>query len=57
MLQLQELHGPFDVRQAALAELEMPFTAHAARQTFGFHARLELADLAELCFGQIGLIG
>ena len=52
MLQLQELHGPFAVRQAALAEFEMPVAPHAARQAFGFHARLELADLAELCIGE-----
>ena len=45
VLELHELHGPFHVRQAALAELQMPFTAHAARQTLGFHAGLELVDV------------
>ena len=30
----------------------MPFTAHAARQTLGFHAGLELADVLQFCFSQ-----
>ena len=30
----------------------MPVAPHAARQAFGFHARLELADLAELGVGE-----
>ena len=47
-LQLHELHGPLDVREPAVAELEVRLAVGAARQPLGLHPRLEGADLAHL---------
>lgn len=48
MLQLQQLHGPFDIRQASPAEFEMPVASHTTWQTFRLHTRLESAYLLQL---------
>ncbi|OPZ52178.1 MAG: hypothetical protein BWY91_02422 [bacterium ADurb.BinA028] len=48
MAQLEELDGPFDVGEAAPAELEMGAWVGAARQSFGLHPCLHRPDLAHL---------
>ena len=53
MLQLQQLDRPLNVRQSALAELQMAIPTYSARQTFSFHTCLEFADFGDLRFRKI----
>ena len=46
MLQLQQLHGPFDIRQASPAEFEMPVASHTTWQTLRLHTRRTAYRLA-----------
>ena len=47
VLELEELDCPFDVRQSSPAEFEVTLGVDAARDPFGFHARLHPSHLAD----------
>ena len=47
MLELQDLHRPLDVGQAAGTQLDMACGIRSTRQTLCLHARLETADLSQ----------
>ena len=50
--QLEQLHRPLDVGQAAPAELGVGVRVGAAGQSFGLHPGLDPADLDDLLAGQ-----
>ena len=53
MPQLDELHGPLDVAQAAAAQLQMRVPVRAARQPLRLHAGLEPAHLPDRGLGHL----
>src|SRR6478735_6333912 len=50
LLELQQLHQPLDVAQAAAAQFEVPCRVGPARQPLRFHPGLDAPDLAYVLF-------